>query len=128
MVHRRAGLGAGKENSAMFKRRLRWLTLALALTLIAGAVTLWLLTPPRIDRLIHVGMTRADVEVITGKPPNKTIPVTMYLDGVAHTHFCDFYICTDGRLDVLYVNGVASEIHFEPTPTFVMRLREWLGL
>jgi hypothetical protein len=117
------------EASAMFTRRLRWWGLGAVLVLLLGILTLWLLMPPRIDDRIHPGMTRAEVETITGQAPRLSL--------VWSPAGCESYRLPDGMLAVDYERSgldskdrakdvVVDRVLLRPA-SFEKRLRVWLG-
>jgi len=111
----------------MFRGRLRWLVLGMALVLLACTAALWLLTPEPIDGRIHPGMTRAEVEAILGQADGGT------------EEYESIYYLPDGDFCVIYTQrnpelGRDKQVVFTRyrlgrnwKPSFWQRFRAWLS-
>jgi hypothetical protein len=116
-------------------RRLLWVGLALALVTIASGVTIWVLTPGRMERisgLIHEGMTYKQVDALCGPSPPLQIvdPNSVILSRSAWTIE---WSGDDGCVSVDFIDDKVVAVHFRPAGNFWgvrglrHRLRSWLG-
>jgi hypothetical protein len=95
--------------------------------LLFAAVTVVLLTPPRIDQQILPGMTRAEVESITGQTPR--------LSMLWSSADSERYTSLDGDLIVKYApaewleseKDVVVDRRLLPPKSVWQRIRDWLG-
>jgi hypothetical protein len=119
-LQERSRISRAVEVSAMFTRRVWWWVVGAALALLVVSVTIWVLTPPRSDSRIHLGMTQAEVEAILRCPGMTT---NRFFGGVpAHYH------CPDGVVHILFKpDQTVADILFAPRPPFWEPFRAWLG-
>jgi hypothetical protein len=111
----------------MSRRRLRWLVLSSLGALLLAAMTVWLLTPTRIDERVLPGMTRAEVESITGQTPRFSM--------LWSSADSERYTSPDGDLIVKYAPTVPLESESDVVvdrkltrpKSLWQRIREWLG-